>query len=200
MKVKQEPKKEKDTKLQTKPPSKAGTRKTSNSLSPSKKEKNSGSAADVRAAEPVENQLAAPRSEKTGSNEETHPPASCNPANKVFQRTLSPADVLHVHSYAKGDYGDGDAPLKEEKKSESSDSQTEKDNRHVSKSVSASTSLHCRVAQQQLNVTHVDGGSKLSNKPVVPKKDLFHLSFMVQTVFNSTLEKEPEIFGPGCGH
>lgn len=85
--------------------------------------------------------MAAPRSEEAGSNEETHPPSSCNPANKLFQRTLSPADVLHVHSYAKGDYGDGDAPLKEEKKSESSDSQTEKDNRYVSKSVSASTSL-----------------------------------------------------------
>lgn len=130
MKVKQEPKKEKDTKLQTKPQSKASTRKTSNSLSPSKKEKNSGSAAGVCPAEPVESQVAAPRSE------ETQPPSSYNPVNKLFQRTLSPADVLHVHSYAKGDYGDGDAPLKEEKKSESSDSQTERDNRRVSKSVS----------------------------------------------------------------
>lgn len=189
MKVKQEPKKEKDAK----PQSKAGTRKTSNSLSPSKKEKNSGSAADVRAAEPVENQVAAPRSEEAASNEETHPPASCNTANKLFQRTLSPADVLHVHSYAKGDYGDGDAPVKEEKKSESSDSQTEKDNRHVSKSVSTSTSLPCPVAQQ-----HVDGGSKVSNLLFQRKTYFSFHSWFRQFLTQQQLEKEPEIFGPGC--
>ncbi|XP_051929796.1 lysine-specific demethylase 4A isoform X3 [Hippocampus zosterae] len=35
-------------------------------------------------------------------------------AHKAFQRTLSPADVLHVHSYAKGDYAEEEAPPKDE--------------------------------------------------------------------------------------
>lgn len=135
MKVKPEPKKEKDTKLQTKSQSKASTRKTSNSLSPSKKEKNIVSTADVCPLEPVESQVVAPRSE------ESQLPSSCSPAHKLFQRTLSPADVLHVHSYAKGDYGEGEAPPKEEKKSEGSVIETEKDNRHVTKPVSEYTHI-----------------------------------------------------------
>ncbi|XP_061894365.1 lysine-specific demethylase 4A isoform X3 [Entelurus aequoreus] len=42
-------------------------------------------------------------------------------AHKVFQRTLSPADVLHVHSYAKGDYAEDEAPPKVEEEEEAKD-------------------------------------------------------------------------------
>ncbi|KAG8003233.1 Lysine-specific demethylase 4C [Nibea albiflora] len=136
-KVKLEPKKEKDTKPQTKSQSKATTKKTSNRRSPSKKEKNGVSAPDACPPEPVESQVVAPCSE---DNDEPQPGNGCSPAHKLFQRTLSPADVLHVHSYAKGDYGEGDALLKEEKKSEGSDNEMERDNRHVSKAVAEDVS------------------------------------------------------------
>ncbi|KAM6938875.1 lysine-specific demethylase 4A isoform 2-T2 [Lycodopsis pacificus] len=126
VKVKAEPKKDKDTKPQTKPQSKASAKKNSNRQSASKKEKNGVSAADACPPEPAESRAGAPCSE----GEEPRLSSSCSPAQKLFQRTLSPADVLHVHSYAKGDYGEG-----EDKKSEDSDDETEKNNRHVSKAV-----------------------------------------------------------------
>ncbi|XP_041705351.1 lysine-specific demethylase 4A isoform X2 [Coregonus clupeaformis] len=68
-------------------------------------------------------------SEKAGHSEDVKPPAPANsssPAHRLFQRTLSPADVLHVHSYAKGDYSEGETnESKEEMRSDSSDSEGE---------------------------------------------------------------------------
>lgn len=119
-------------KPQTKSQSRASAKKSSNRRSPSKKDKNGLSAADVRPPEPAESQVVAPCSEDS-SGEEPQLGSRCSPSHQQFQRTLSPADVLHVHSYAKGDYGEGEAPAKEEKKSESSDNETEKDNRLVSR-------------------------------------------------------------------
>lgn len=92
--------------------------------------------------EPVESQVVALCSEEANINEESQLPGSCSLAHKLFQRTLSPADVLHVHSYAKGDYGDGEAQPKEERRSEDSDIEKEKDNKHVGKPVSV-TLLAC---------------------------------------------------------
>uniref|UniRef100_A0AAQ5YBL9 [histone H3]-trimethyl-L-lysine(9) demethylase n=1 Tax=Amphiprion ocellaris TaxID=80972 RepID=A0AAQ5YBL9_AMPOC len=117
--------------------SKASTKKTSNRRSPSKKEKNGMSAADIFPPEPVENQVVAPSSVEAGGSEEPQLGSSCSPAQKLFQRTLSPADVLHVHSYAKGDYGEGEVLPKEEKKIEGSDDEMEKDNGHLNKTVKA---------------------------------------------------------------
>ncbi|KAM7410686.1 hypothetical protein PAMA_001903 [Pampus argenteus] len=134
-KDKPEPKKEKDSKPQPKSQSKASAKKTSNRRSPSKKEKNGVIAADVCPPEPVESQVVAPCSEEARSSEE--PELGCSPAHKLFHRTLSPADVLHVHSYAKGDYGEGEAPPKEEKKGDSIDTEAEKVSRHVSKAQGA---------------------------------------------------------------
>ncbi|XP_074492980.1 lysine-specific demethylase 4A isoform X2 [Sebastes fasciatus] len=131
VKVKTEPKKEKDTKPQTKSQSRASAKKTSIRQKTSKKEKNGVSATDACPPEPADSQAEA----TLCSDEEPQLGSTCSPAHKLFQRTLSPADVLHVHSYAKGDYGDGEATPKEEKKSESSDSESEKDSRHVSKAV-----------------------------------------------------------------
>uniref|UniRef100_A0A8C6SUU4 [histone H3]-trimethyl-L-lysine(9) demethylase n=1 Tax=Neogobius melanostomus TaxID=47308 RepID=A0A8C6SUU4_9GOBI len=48
---------------------------------------------------------------------EEQPVLTSPQANKVFQRTLSPADVLHVHSYAKGDYGEEESAPAEERRS-----------------------------------------------------------------------------------
>ncbi|KAM8746225.1 lysine-specific demethylase 4A isoform 2-T2 [Acanthopagrus schlegelii] len=130
VKITPEPKKEKDTKLQTKSQSKVSTKK--NRRSPLKKEKNGVSTGDVCPPESIESQVVAPCFEEAGSNEEPQLGSSCSPVHKLFQRTLSPADVLHVHSYAKGDYGEGETL---EKKSEGSDNEVEKDNRHISKAV-----------------------------------------------------------------
>ncbi|XP_044216484.1 lysine-specific demethylase 4A [Thunnus albacares] len=135
VKVKPEPKKEKDAKPQSKSQSKANAKKTSNRRSPSKKEKNGVSAAGP--PEPAESQVVAPCSEEVGGSEEPELGSSCSPAHKLFHRTLSPADVLHVHSYAKGDYGEGEAPPKEEKKTDGSDNEIEKVIRHVSKAQGA---------------------------------------------------------------
>ncbi|XP_028259358.1 lysine-specific demethylase 4A [Parambassis ranga] len=131
VKVKPEPKK--DIKPQTKTQSKASSRKPSNRRSPHKKEKNGMPAADVCPPETAESQAVARSAVEAGGSEEPLLDSSYSPAQKRFQRTLSPADVLHVHSYAKGDYGEGDVQPKEEKKSEASDNEMEKDNRHVCK-------------------------------------------------------------------
>lgn len=112
-----EPRKEKPSKLETKPQPKASLRKTSNSST--KKDKNS---------EPLE---------EVSSPDKSQPPSRCSQEHKAFQRTLSPADVLHVHSYAKGDYGEGELQSKEEK-SESGEIKAERD-RRLGKAVSART-------------------------------------------------------------
>uniref|UniRef100_A0A673CSC1 [histone H3]-trimethyl-L-lysine(9) demethylase n=1 Tax=Sphaeramia orbicularis TaxID=375764 RepID=A0A673CSC1_9TELE len=116
IKVKTEPKKEKEAKPQSKSQTKASAKKTSNRRSPVKKEKNGVVAADVGPSEPVESQVVAPCSEAAGGSDEPQVGNNCSPAHKLFQRTLSPADVLHVHSYAKGDYIEEEAPPKEERK------------------------------------------------------------------------------------
>ncbi|XP_005165745.1 lysine-specific demethylase 4A isoform X2 [Danio rerio] len=46
----------------------------------------------------------------------------------IFQRTLSPAEVLHVHSYAKGDYSDIEPRIQHERDSDS-DSESQDDNK-----------------------------------------------------------------------
>lgn len=136
VKVKAEPKKEKDAKPQPKSQSKANAKKTSNRRSPAKKEKNGVSAADIVPPEPADGQAA-------GGSEEHHPASSSSPAHRLFQRTLSPADVLHVHSYAKGDYGEGDTPAKEERRSDSSDNEAEREDRQV-----GSAASHCNTTKQ----------------------------------------------------
>lgn len=151
-----EPKKEKQVKLEPKAPS----RKVSSS--PSKRDKNSFSpVCDAREA--AESPAA---SEEVTGPDKCQPSSCFSPEHKVFHRTLSPADVLHVHSYAKGDYGDGEIQAKEEK-SESSEIKTERDKR-LSKSVSLIFRAHaadfiyrpnaCRLflqQQQSLAVQHL---------------------------------------------
>uniref|UniRef100_A0A8C6MH26 [histone H3]-trimethyl-L-lysine(9) demethylase n=1 Tax=Nothobranchius furzeri TaxID=105023 RepID=A0A8C6MH26_NOTFU len=82
----------------------------------SKKEKNVSAAADTSPLEPVERTVVVLSSEEPGVRVDPPVEAKGGPMQNVFQRTLSPADVLHVHSYAKGDYGE-DVPPKEEEKS-----------------------------------------------------------------------------------
>lgn len=113
------------------------SRRSSNSLSPAKKEKSSSSAGDVCPSEAPKNQAEAPPPEEPAANDECQPAGGYSPAQKHFQRTLSPADVLHVHSYAKGDYAEGDAAaLKEEKKVEVGHAETEERSRHLHHPVS----------------------------------------------------------------
>ncbi|XP_013863535.1 lysine-specific demethylase 4A isoform X2 [Austrofundulus limnaeus] len=131
---KAEPEKDPDTKLQSKGPSKATNRKHLKRQSSAKKEKNSVAAADVSPLEPVEKKVAAQTPEEAGASVEPPVEISNTPTHKMFQRTLSPADVLHVHSYAKGDYGE-EALAKEEEKSSNSDTEKEKELRHFIKEV-----------------------------------------------------------------
>ncbi|KAJ8375233.1 hypothetical protein SKAU_G00058130 [Synaphobranchus kaupii] len=49
-----------------------------------------------------------------GPGGEPRPAPSSSPPHALFQRTLSPAEALHVHSYAKGDYCEVETPPKEE--------------------------------------------------------------------------------------
>ncbi|XP_059416967.1 lysine-specific demethylase 4A-like isoform X2 [Carassius carassius] len=53
----------------------------------------------------------------------------CPPAvQHIFQRTLSPAEVLHVHSYAKGDYSNFEPRIQHERDEDSdSDSESQED-------------------------------------------------------------------------
>ncbi|XP_061634771.1 lysine-specific demethylase 4A isoform X2 [Phyllopteryx taeniolatus] len=67
--------------------------------------------------EPPEGQVAAPCSAEAGGDREEPKLDGVSP-QKVFQRTLSPADVLHVHSYAKGDYAEEEAAPRDERKEE----------------------------------------------------------------------------------
>ncbi|KAK7889279.1 hypothetical protein WMY93_024839 [Mugilogobius chulae] len=105
---KSEPKQEKDVK----PPSKSpGQKKSSNRRSPIKKEKIQAEVPERSVREPADTELTSASSEGAES-------AVTSPHAKVFQRTLSPADVLHVHSYAKGDYSEEEGAPMEERKSD----------------------------------------------------------------------------------
>uniref|UniRef100_A0A8C2KN46 [histone H3]-trimethyl-L-lysine(9) demethylase n=1 Tax=Cyprinus carpio TaxID=7962 RepID=A0A8C2KN46_CYPCA len=55
----------------------------------------------------------------------------CPPAvQHIFQRTLSPAEVLHVHSYAKGDYSNFEPRIQHERERDSdSDSESQEDSK-----------------------------------------------------------------------
>ncbi|XP_037390664.1 uncharacterized protein kdm4aa [Pygocentrus nattereri] len=48
-------------------------------------------------------------------------------AQRLFQRTLSSAEVLHVHSYAKGDYSDLDSHSREQQRDSDTDTETLED-------------------------------------------------------------------------
>ncbi|KAI7808005.1 putative lysine-specific demethylase 4A-like [Triplophysa rosa] len=49
---------------------------------------------------------------------------------RIFQRTLSPAEVLHVHSYAKGDYSELEPRIRHERERDSdSDSESQEDSK-----------------------------------------------------------------------
>ncbi|KAM7012964.1 lysine-specific demethylase 4A isoform 2-T2 [Tautogolabrus adspersus] len=135
VRVKLKPKPDKEKRLQTKSPFKVRTNKSLNRRSPSKKNKNNTSNLDVCPSKTFDHSDMAVCSEQAGSSEEPKLSSSCSQTHKLFQRTMSPADVLHVHSYAKGDYGEGEAPTKEEKQTEGSDCETEKDNQHMFKRV-----------------------------------------------------------------
>ncbi|KAM9384784.1 lysine-specific demethylase 4A [Pholidichthys leucotaenia] len=134
--------------------SKAGSRKTSNRRSPLKKDRNGVS--DIPNPEPTEVQVEALSSEETqrgggGEGGEEEPSLDSPPPRGAFQRTLSPADVLHVHSYAKGDYGDGDILTKEEKRSEGSDCE-EKD----------------RVGKDETDIVSADGAMEAGDLDQLP--------------------------------
>ncbi|MEQ2304755.1 hypothetical protein AMECASPLE_030673, partial [Ameca splendens] len=122
---------EKHTKPQPKCCSKANNKKTSNRQSPAKKERNSGPATNTGHFEPVGRNAMVCDAEEAEGSVEPRVETSGIPVHKVFQRTLSSADVLHVHSYAKGDYGD-EILVQEEGRTLNSDNKKE-DLKHISR-------------------------------------------------------------------
>ncbi|XP_057193955.1 lysine-specific demethylase 4A [Triplophysa rosa] len=53
---------------------------------------------------------------------------------RIFQRTLSPAEVLHVHSYAKGDYSELEPRIRHERERDSdSDSESQEDSKKTTR-------------------------------------------------------------------
>ncbi|CAJ1064679.1 lysine-specific demethylase 4A-like isoform X2 [Xyrichtys novacula] len=121
---------DKDKRLQNISNLRVSTKKSFNRRSSPNKEKNSTSTVDA-SEEPVFAQC----SEKANISEELKLSTSCSKARNLFQRTMSPADVLHVHSYAKGDYGEGEAPTKEERENEGSDCEMEREHKHICKTL-----------------------------------------------------------------
>ncbi|XP_072294505.1 lysine-specific demethylase 4A-like isoform X2 [Eucyclogobius newberryi] len=114
---KSEPKQEKDPK----PLSKSlGPKKSSNKRCPLKKDKSRVEVPDRGIREPGDT-----FSERVEGPEEL--PALTSPHTKVFQRTLSPADVLHVHSYAKGDYSEEEGPPMDKREGGTTDTGTVED-------------------------------------------------------------------------
>ncbi|XP_023809821.1 lysine-specific demethylase 4A isoform X3 [Oryzias latipes] len=99
--------------LQSKVQSKSSSKKGVNRRSPAKKEKNGETATDVSPHRPPATKLVSPNSKETGHSMDSPGETQLSPAG-LFQRPLSSADVLHVHSYAKGDYGDEVPPKEEE--------------------------------------------------------------------------------------
>ncbi|XP_053704324.1 lysine-specific demethylase 4A-like [Synchiropus splendidus] len=103
---------EKNVNLQSKVQSK--NKKALNKKSPLKKEKNglpSQNSCPPHLVEATE-KAPCPVQKEAAVESELN---STSPAGKQFQRTLSPADVLHVHSYAKGDYAEEETPLRDDK-------------------------------------------------------------------------------------
>uniref|UniRef100_A0A1A8P240 [histone H3]-trimethyl-L-lysine(9) demethylase n=2 Tax=Nothobranchius rachovii TaxID=451742 RepID=A0A1A8P240_9TELE len=145
---KEESPKEQDTKSQSQSQSKATNKKRRQSNS--KKEKNVPAAADISPLEPVERKVVVLSSEEPGVCVDPPVEAKGGPMQNVFQRTLSPADVLHVHSYAKGDYGEEVLP-KEEEKSGGSDS--EKDIKCVSKVVTEALAAEGEPERELMQLT-----------------------------------------------
>uniref|UniRef100_A0A1A8LHS6 [histone H3]-trimethyl-L-lysine(9) demethylase n=2 Tax=Nothobranchius pienaari TaxID=704102 RepID=A0A1A8LHS6_9TELE len=145
---KEESPKEQDTKSQSQSQSKATNKKRRQSNS--KKEKNVSAAADISPLEPVERKVVVLSSEEPAVCVDPPVEAKGGPMQNVFQRTLSPADVLHVHSYAKGDYGEEVLP-KEEEKSGGSDS--EKDIKCVSKVVTEALAAEGEPERELMQLT-----------------------------------------------
>lgn len=129
-----QPKSERQLEKHMKPPPKCiskANKKTSNRLISARKDKSSGRAADMSPLLPVEG--------NAEGSVEPRVETSNIPVHKLFQRTLSPADVLHVHSYAKGDYGE-EILVQEEEQAIRSDKK--EDTKHVSSvGICASTSI-----------------------------------------------------------
>lgn len=128
--------------------SKANNKKTSIRQ---RKEKTAGLVADRSPAEP---EATASDAEDTDGRVEPQMENCSVQEHKVFQRTLSPADILHVHSYAKGDYGE-DMVAQEEGQTVSSDDKNE-DIRPESREVLASlifTQAKCHYKQNNYTMT-----------------------------------------------
>ncbi|KAJ3599607.1 hypothetical protein NHX12_033563 [Muraenolepis orangiensis] len=122
--------KDKGGKHKPKSHSKAHAKKSTRRRSPLKSDNNGIAHTDKTCSETLREAGVlglALKSEVVGLNDGPRLPPRSSPAPRVFQMALSPADVLHVHSYAKGDYGDDEASGrdKEEAMDYSTDTETD---------------------------------------------------------------------------
>jgi hypothetical protein len=127
--------KDKGVKSKPKAQSKAHAKKSARRRSPGKNYSNNGTLDTDESPENHHEAGALTLALKSETlDEEPQLAGSSSPAPRLFQMALSPADVLHVHSYAKGDYGDDEVQVreKEEGMNYSTDTETDAQDKGVS--------------------------------------------------------------------
>ncbi|CAL8347398.1 lysine-specific demethylase 4A [Gadus morhua] len=120
--------KDKGVKSKPKAQSKAHAKKSARRRSPGKNYSNNGTLDTDESPENHHEAGALTLALKSETlDEEPQLAGSSSPAPRLFQMALSPADVLHVHSYAKGDYGDDEVQVREKEEGMNYSTDTETD-------------------------------------------------------------------------
>ncbi|CAL8256018.1 unnamed protein product [Merluccius merluccius] len=122
--------KDKGGKSKPKAQPKAHTKKSARRRSPAKNDSNNGLLDTEQTSERHQEAgglSLALKSEVVGMSGESPLAGRSSLAPRVFQMALSPADVLHVHSYAKGDYGEDEVPVREKDEGMNYSTDTEAD-------------------------------------------------------------------------
>ena len=137
--------KDKGGKSKPKAQPKAHTKKSARRRSPAKNDSNNGLLDTEHKSEHHQEAglSLALKSEVVGMSGESPLAGRSSPAPRVFQMALSPADVLHVHSYAKGDYGEDEVPVREKDEGMNYSTDTEADSQDKGVSDNAVHILLC---------------------------------------------------------
>ncbi|XP_061680073.1 lysine-specific demethylase 4A isoform X2 [Syngnathoides biaculeatus] len=150
VKLESEPEEEKNHREEEKPNRREDISKEEEAEPPTSR---TADTAEVQAAAPCPGDAGGKVPHPGGDTEEPKPDGAS--PQKVFRRTLSPADVLHVHSYAKGDYAEEEATPTDQRKEEDGGRD---DDAHGGK-----------VSQSRARVLLVDGTACVQQGPEEPR-------------------------------
>lgn len=133
------------SKSKPKAQSKAHAKKSARRRSPAKNASNNGvlDAEDVSENHHEADALCLPLKSEVVGSDGPQLAGRSSPPSRVFQMALSPADVLHVHSYAKGDYGEDEVPIREKEEGMNYSTDTETDAQDKGVRDDASNGLLC---------------------------------------------------------